>query len=208
MPLPDDLAFGRPRNAAAPKPGVVTADGVLDAAGCRRLIRFAEDRGFAEATVRDDAANPAGGVMMKRIRDNDRVTVDDDACAARLWAALRPLAARFDQPDRAAGLNGRLRFYRYGPTQRFKRHRDQEERVGGRVSRVTVLLYLSDGFGGGETLFHERTYAGGVGTDHKVAVRPRAGSVLLFRHPLWHEGVAVTAGRKYVLRTDVMYAAG
>ena len=28
---------------------------------------------------------------------------------------------------------------------------------------------------------------------------------LIFEHELLHEGAAVTAGRKYVLRSDVMY---
>lgn len=35
---------------------------------------------------------------------------------------------------------------------------------------------------------------------------PRAGSALLFIHDTWHEGAAVTAGTKYVLRSDVLYA--
>ena len=32
-----------------------------------------------------------------------------------------------------------------------------------------------------------------------------AGTALVFAHAGWHEGTRVTAGRKYVLRTDVMY---
>jgi hypothetical protein len=28
---------------------------------------------------------------------------------------------------------------------------------------------------------------------------------LVFEHPVRHQGAPVTAGRKYVLRTDVMY---
>src|SRR4051794_13433292 len=32
------------------------------------------------------------------------------------------------------------------------------------------------------------------------------GTALLFHHPLVHQGAAVTRGREYVLRTDVMYA--
>jgi hypothetical protein len=36
-------------------------------------------------------------------------------------------------------------------------------------------------------------------------VKPKQGMGLLFHHPLLHRGDAVAAGRKYVLRTDVMY---
>jgi hypothetical protein len=36
-------------------------------------------------------------------------------------------------------------------------------------------------------------------------VRPVRGTALVFRHRLLHEGAPVLTGRKYVLRTDVMY---
>jgi hypothetical protein len=40
-----------------------------------------------------------------------------------------------------------------------------------------------------------------------VDVVPKTGSVLLFQHPLLHSGETVVRGRKYALRTDVMYSA-
>jgi hypothetical protein len=61
-------------------------------------------------------------------------------------------------------------------------------------SFLTVILYLNEGYAGGETRFGD------------LAVRPRAGMALLFPHELRHEGAEVTAGVKCVLRTDVMYA--
>lgn len=66
----------------------------------------------------------------------------------------------------------------------------------GRVSRLTLLVYLNDGFEGGATDFRD------------FAVTPRTGDALLFVHDTWHEGQAVTRGHKYVLRSDVMYADG
>ena len=62
-------------------------------------------------------------------------------------------------------------------------------------SEITVLLYLSDGFVGGDTLFH----------DLDLRVVPKTGTALLFEHRILHEGCAVLAGTKYVLRSDVMY---
>ena len=41
----------------------------------------------------------------------------------------------------------------------------------------------------------------------KVVV-PGEGDVLVFSHAIVHAGAAVTAGRKYALRTDVMYSRG
>jgi hypothetical protein len=55
------------------------------------------------------------------------------------------------------------------------------------------MVYLNGGFSGGETNFGE------------VRVTPETGLGLLFDHYLLHEGTAVISGRKYVLRSDVMY---
>jgi hypothetical protein len=38
-----------------------------------------------------------------------------------------------------------------------------------------------------------------------LRVTPKTGMALLFHHPILHRGDPVIAGRKYVLRTDVMY---
>jgi hypothetical protein len=62
-------------------------------------------------------------------------------------------------------------------------------------------MYLNEGFEGGETKFY--------GEDRDVPtfiVRPRQGMALVFAHRQLHEGAPVLAGRKYVLRTDVMYS--
>jgi len=37
-------------------------------------------------------------------------------------------------------------------------------------------------------------------------VVPRRGRVLMFQHNIWHEGQTVVAGRKEVLRTEIMFA--
>ena len=39
----------------------------------------------------------------------------------------------------------------------------------------------------------------------EVSIEPRTGMALLFQHPIVHEGSEVTAGVKYVVRTDLMY---
>src|SRR5436190_303982 len=41
-----------------------------------------------------------------------------------------------------------------------------------------------------------------------VGVKPVTGHALIFLHEMLHEGAAVSAGRKYILRTDVMYSPG
>lgn len=120
--------------------------------------------------------------------------VDDAARARDLWQRVQgqiPAVMRYRQ---AIGLNERLRFYRYDPGERFAAHVDAPfRRANGEESLLTFMIYLNDGFAGGETTFSD------------VSVRPERGMALVFEHWLKHEGAAVTSGRKYVLRSDVMY---
>lgn len=138
-------------------------------------------------------------------RDNDRVSVDDASQASSLWRSLG-LEAVFrvqeghDACGCATGLNPNLRFYRYSPGQRFGRHVDDSADVGGGTTRFTLLVYLSTPRGG-DTVFH-------LGRRKSIAVGPRAGLALLHRHGdacLEHEALAVVAGQKYVLRSDVVF---
>ena len=94
------------------------------------------------------------------------------------------------------GLNERLRFYRYASGQSFSPHTDGYFlRENGERSLLTLLVNLNDNFSGGETRFLE----------NEQIVIPQQGQVMIFSHELWHEGLPVTSGYKYVLRTDVMF---
>jgi len=174
---------------------------LADATQCRQWIASAERAGFASAPVTTDV----GPVHMPGMRNNTRVMIDDPDAAGELWARLGPRlperwrSARWRRDDYVpCGLNERLRFYRYTPGQRFATHRDgayvrsPEER-----SLLTVLLFLSDDFVGGETRILEPRQA--------CDVTPKAGSALCFAHRLLHEGATLREGCKYILRTDVMY---
>jgi hypothetical protein len=92
------------------------------------------------------------------------------------------------------GLNERFRFYRYDPGERFAPHTDGcFRRNNGQESLLTIMIYLNEGCEGGETNFGD------------VQIVPKAGMALIFDHYLLNEGAAVLSGRKYVLRSDVMY---
>ncbi|KAI9363988.1 hypothetical protein DFJ73DRAFT_480480 [Zopfochytrium polystomum] len=77
----------------------------------------------------------------------------------------------------------------------------------GEWSRLTLLLYLNEGFDGGETTYFAPASEEGV-LDARAVV-PRAGCAMVFPHgclkTLLHEGSGVTRGAKYILRTDVLY---
>lgn len=178
---------------------------VLTHPECEEYIERAEAEEFDEAPI----TTAAGPVRISDVRNNDRVMIDDVEWAAELWERVRdhvpPAWAQIDMdpgtdipPLKACGLNERLRFYRYDPGQTFKVHRDgYYEREDGERSFLTVLFFLNDDFEGGETNIIEPRSA--------ASVRPKTGSALFFLHRLLHEGALVTRGRKYILRSDLMY---
>jgi prolyl 4-hydroxylase len=160
---------------------------------CSSLIVRIEAVGCVPAPI----TTATGFVMRPDIRNNTRATIDDNDLAATLFARVRPHVPEVMFGGmRAIGANERLRCYRYEAGQRFAPHYDGAFiRDNGEESLLTLMVYLNEGFTGGETRFLE----GG-----RVVV-PRTGMALLFQHRLLHEGVPVVAGVKYVLRSDVMY---
>jgi len=170
--------------------GVYTLAPFFDSARCTALIEETERDGYEAATI----ATGGGAVRDADVRNNARRIVDDAAQAASLWSTLRPHVPPFLNGRQAIGLNERFRFYRYDPGERFAGHIDAPfRRDNGEQSLLTFMVYLNDDFDGGETTFRE------------LSVRPVTGMALLFRHDIFHEGTAVRQGRKYVLRSDVMF---
>ena len=161
----------------------------LSAAECQDLIDLAEREGFIAAQVR----TLAGQKPMPQVRNNQRTTLASPEWVARLWTRMSTLPLPMIEGQTATGLPRELRFYKYEPGERFKMHKDGPWHEDGLSSKLTALVYLNDGYQGGETIFRDGT------------VVPETGMLLLFEHPNWHEGAALTAGVKYVMRSDVMY---
>jgi hypothetical protein len=77
------------------------------------------------------------------------------------------------------------------------------------LSKYTFLLYLNEDFTGGGTSFYSPCELE-EGLLERRAVRPRAGSALVFPHgatnAALHEGSEVETGLKYVIRTEILFA--
>jgi len=182
--------------------GIFTVRNLFTEEECRQLIAKGEALGFEAASV----ATSSGPQMMPGIRNNDRATFDDPDFAAALWDRVRAFVPQEIDGCQATGVNERFRFYRYDPGQRFKRHKDGSvETPSGELSRLSFLIYLNAGYEGGETIFSDYTFEAGKTITHEIKVSGETGMGLLFVHERKHEGAPVTSGRKYVLRTDVMY---
>lgn len=171
----------------------------LDPATCATLIAEAEARGFRSAA----SAYPPS------YRTNDRQVLDDPDLARRLLARCAALLPEQLEADgarwRLDGLNTRLRLCRYGVGQAFGRHRDGVHHEGpDRRSMLTFMVYLNDAaaFGDGHTRFFASRAEDAPIT---LQIAPRAGTLIVFDHSLWHDGEALSRGTKYVLRSDIMY---
>ena len=170
--------------------GIYTIPNLLTPEECQDYIALTERIGYEAAPI----TTGHGFVMRPDIRNNARVILDDMARAEALWQRVRPEVPHVLEGRQAIGLNERFRFYRYDPGERFAPHTDGPyRRANGEESLLTFMVYLNEGFSGGETNFGE------------VWVTPETGLGLIFDHYLLHEGAAVIRGRKYVLRSDVMY---
>ena len=179
------------KNLLGDDAAIFTLTDLLSPDECAGFIRQTERAGFDSAPV----TTSRGFVMMPDLRNNTRVMVDDLEQARWLWARLAPFVPARLGPWRAVGVNERFRYYRYDPGQYFRWHGDGAF-IRSEVERslYTAMVYLNDECDGGTTDFRDG-----------VSVAPRRGMGLVFEHHLVHQGAPVARGRKYVLRTDVMY---
>eukprot|EP01112_Ceratiomyxa_fruticulosa_P005805 TRINITY_DN1664_c0_g1_i1.p1 TRINITY_DN1664_c0_g1~~TRINITY_DN1664_c0_g1_i1.p1 ORF type:complete len:349 (+),score=83.07 TRINITY_DN1664_c0_g1_i1:128-1048(+) len=195
---------------------------VLTEEECRLYLEEVERLGFTEAPITTGLNSYA---MMSDVRDNLRVMWQaSDRMLTPIWQRARSFFPTYLGDMKLKwhlkttnALNERLRFYRYDPEQTFRPHFDGCYRrpSGDEQSHYTFIIYLNDGFDGGETTF----FPGNINSlwsKKPVAkerrVNPRTGTALVFRHtgvnsPL-HEGSPhhSIGMRKYVLRSDVMYS--
>ena len=175
-----------------PSDVVVTIPGLLSREECAAEIDRAEGLGFGEAPITTER----GFVRAPEVRNNTRVMRDDPRQASLIWSRLCSHTPPTLPGWSAVGLNERFRLYRYTPGQYFRTHRDGcFARSSSEQSQLTLLIYLNEEFTGGETLLLDWG-----------RVRPQTGLALIFSHRMLHESVALRSGRKYVLRSDVMYS--
>jgi prolyl 4-hydroxylase len=175
------------------RPYIIEVDDLLTPAECTALIAKIEASNPAVATIN----TRTGPAVRTDVRNNDRVIFDDLDLAEMLLERVRKSAPGDIHGMALVGANERFRCYRYQPGMRFAPHKDFAfVRNDNERSFYSFLVYLNDSFEGGSTTF---------ATEPEVAIKPKAGRGLLFQHPIIHEGSLVTAGVKYVVRTDLMY---
>jgi len=183
-------------------PGAFLIHNVLSPFECQQFIDLSEKLGYREAML----STYGGMVSVPEVRNNRRVIWQvNDSTILPIYERVKDLVPFTQQNGKwsLCGLNERLRFYRYDPTQEFKKHFDGEfPRYENEISFMSFILYLNEGMEGGHTTFYVKAKT--------IKVTPKIGTALIFMHgnsllsPL-HEGSPTKSGRKYVLRSDIMY---
>ena len=213
---------------------VCEIDNVLRKAECEQIVETTEAQTFQNMSKK---YNP------EKQRNNDRLLVMDEALAVCLWNRTEPLIDKFikdhDIPIRPLGfdvlrgnwemngLNTALRINKYSSDRNefFAPHMDAQYCPSGdERSFFSLVLYLNDGFEGGETCFYfpkdnsiqnkeltveeEIKAHGGLEEGfEQIKVIPRTGSVVLFSQNILHESVPLLQKEhecKYILKTDIM----
>ena len=200
-------------------PGVFFMPQVLTGDECRQIIDLSESIGYLPDTPLND---------QRSVLAHNFVWCADDALWMTIFERCRPHLPPSINGKALLGINCRWRLYRYVPGAIYRPHidgawpwsgvREDEngdmkyiyDMYGDRWSKLTFLLYLNDDFEGGQTTFFTPSFYEGC-LDAQPVV-PRAGGVLVFPHgetqgSLLHEGTGVLKGAKYIIRSDVLYAA-
>jgi hypothetical protein len=195
-------------------PGVFQLLNFLSKPECDKLIQISEALGYLE-----DAAVS----LPRKIRHNCNVTwVTDETTTDLLWERSKLFFSLENNPTKKIfpiGLNTRFRFYRYQTGDYFGQHTDGAwpgSRVmnkqliangyNDRISQLSCIVFLSDGYIGGRTEFYSQTEP-----SEKISVKTPLGAALCFPHGAHpqhcpHSSEIITAGVKYIIRTDVLFS--
>ena len=173
-------------------------------------------------------------------RNSSRLLVLDEALARNLWNNIEPVLSKemekldiSKQPLGFAvtrgewelhGLNEAMRISKYCSKNKefFGPHKDAQYCPNGdQRSLLTFLVYLNDGFDGGETCCYfpkditqntkgmttqeEIDALGGLkeGFDC-VKIVPNVGHAVLFSQNILHESLPILKGTKYIVKTDIV----
>ncbi|MBX3592992.1 2OG-Fe(II) oxygenase [Sphingomonas sp.] len=186
-----DQATRAPREILSEAPLIVRIEGFASAAECDWLVACGEPA-LQPALVVDPRTREGVPDPVRTSHAMSILAMDEDLVVHNI--NRRIAAATGTSPRQGEPLN----VLRYMPGQQFRRHHDAYAGAPGANQRIlTALIWLNDGYIGGETVF----------PDIGVSVTGRRGDALVFRNTLndgrrdergWHAGAPVERGVKWL----------
>eukprot|EP01123_Difflugia_compressa_P001661 TRINITY_DN1202_c0_g1_i1.p1 TRINITY_DN1202_c0_g1~~TRINITY_DN1202_c0_g1_i1.p1 ORF type:complete len:272 (-),score=36.07 TRINITY_DN1202_c0_g1_i1:149-964(-) len=210
-------------------PGAYLVHNLLSPSECKQYIDLSEKLEYEPAPLRNlnelNSTNFTRDASTNSIRNSLRVMLDvPDDIGKVLEQRLLPHMPQYVTCNgyrwtvhRDNPINKRWRFNRYDEGQYFKPHFDAGYvyKPNEDMTLFTFILYLNDGFEGGETVFfpggRKRSFDKAKdNSPDEVKVVPQIGSALCFFQDgelsPFHEGVALRGNiPKYILRSDLRY---
>ncbi|ESO93516.1 hypothetical protein LOTGIDRAFT_161618 [Lottia gigantea] len=194
---------------------------LLSQSECDRLIQNGEEKGFDEIRGLNDKYRSSQRIILKndnlsdilwdRIKDYLKdIVINGDPTEQHIHGLTPLLQGRW----KPIGLNNMFRLCRYKAGGHFGPHFDGHYvRSTNERSLQTLMLYLNGDFEGGSTNFIDESQMihmkdGKYCAEEKNIlhqIKPDTGLGIIFNHHRLHEGEKLGNGRKYILRSDIMY---
>jgi hypothetical protein len=194
---------------------------LLSPSECEYYIEHGEDLGLKQVTYREDYRNcqrvvgkseELARILYQRLEDQLCPVVVDELSPDDSLSEPYQCGGRWDP----VGLNDHFRICKYTVGGHFGPHFDGNfRRSSDERSWKTFMLYLNSPTEGGNTNFLCRDAEFYVDPRTKrvcsapgqvqFQVRPEAGMAICFNHQIMHEGEALSAGVKYIMRSEIMY---
>ena len=174
-------------------PYIVVLRDVLSPQECQEHMDFVGRQELEPARV----IHASGEEKYKpELRNHQLLVHENQGLADKLLERIRARAPELIEGARLDAINPSWRYFYYPQGAYFGPHTDIGWRDEQRLTRMTLLIYLNDDFEGGQTRFHVHP---------ELVFRPSQGDALLFQHAIVHEGLAIEAGTKCVLRSELFY---
>ena len=203
--------------------GCFVLENVITPQECKLFVEISEKMGYKPSPLSVLAGKFDTSVInnsTKQIRDSERILTDlpekvIEVLNKRIEHLLPEKVDIYGEEwtlRKNTPINERIRFNKYGVTQKFGPHMDAGYRKNDHeMTQLTIVFYLNEDFKGGETTFFPggRRHLLEEATVQEVRIVPKIGLVSVFfqngklNHR--HEGSPVIEGFKYIIRSDIAY---
>lgn len=158
-------------------------------------------------------------------RQCNRICVIDSNFARLLWSRMSHVIQKIkckNEQWKPLRINDCMRISEYpSPSIGFTPHYDNQYNESDTIkSFFSIVIYLNNGFDGGDTLFYECDESklnggitireeidinGGIDAYKLTRIKPISGNGILFDHSFLHASDKIIKGTKYIIRTDLIF---